>query len=58
MTKVIYWRSLKEKIAQKLTEIKNKNFEVLLGQITNTINTVKFLVCAIFQLNNDLAVII
>ena len=30
---------------------------MLLGQITNTLNTVKFLVCVIFQFNNDVAII-
>ena len=68
-TKVICRRFLKEKIAQTLIEINkknqlklietNKNFKVLLGQITSTINTVKFLVCVFFfQFNNDLAIII
>ena len=33
----------------------NKNFKVLPGQITSTINTVKFIVYDFFQFNNDLA---
>ena len=36
----------------------NKNSKVLLGHFTNVINTVKFLVCVIFQFDNDLAIMI
>ena len=54
---------IKEKIAQALFEIlksdTNKNFKVLLGQITSTMNI--FVVVAVyvfFQFYNDLAIII
>ena len=57
--KVVCWQSLKEKfLGHYLKSKTNKNFNVLLGQITNTINTVKFLVCVISLFNNDLAIII
>ena len=54
---------IKEKIAQAFFEIlkseTNKNFKVLLGQITSTMNI--FVVVAVyvfFQFYNDLAIII
>ena len=54
---------IKEKIAQALFEIlkseTNKDFKVLLGQITSTMNI--FVVVAVyvfFQFYNDLAIII
>ena len=60
VTKVICRWSLQEKIAGTLFEIKtNKNFKLLLGHITSTINNLSFFVVYVFfQFNNDLAMII
>ena len=45
----------KEKIAQRhyLKTKTNRNFKMLLGQITSTTNTVKFLVCFVFFPNQQ-----
>ena len=49
---------LRKRLLRHSLKSKTNNFKLLLGQITNTINTVIFLVCVIFQFKNELVIII